>query len=416
MRLVVLGGSGSSTPELVDALNAWPGGVDRRPSLDLVLVGRSREKLELVAGECRARLAPGGPPVTVGTEADRRRALVGADVVLNQVRVGGLAARSFDESFPHAFDLPGEETMGPGGFANALRTVPALRATWDDVAEVAPGALIVELTNPAGIVCQAALREWPLRIVGVCDSPVTFTRAIAERLGRPVARVARRYLGTNHCGWYVPEDPAELDVLADIVTGMDPSVVRLHEAVPAPYVRYYVVPDRQLSAQRGKGTRASQLQALDAELLAGYATAPGAAAVRRGAPWYGLSVLPLLDVLLDVTGPDIPLILGVPNDGRIPGLPDATIVEIPHVAARPGELAHLAPHAPQAPEELPTLPALPALLLAQVGAYEALTVDALSPGAPPEARLRALLTNPLVRDADRAAAILAAIDAASPGA
>ena len=403
MRLVVVGGSGSSTPELVDALNAWPGGADRRPPLAVALVGRSQDKVELVADECRARLAPAGPPVTVEAATDLRRALDGADVVLNQVRVGGLAARAFDESFPQAFGVAGEETIGPGGFANALRTVPAQRATWDAVAAVAPGALVVDLTNPAGIVCQAALREWPLRVVGVCDSPATFTRAIAERLGRPPARTARRYVGTNHCGWYVPEGPDELDQLADLVTGMDPSVVRLHGAVPAPYVRYYVHPDRQLAAQMGRTTRAEQLQALDAELLALYAAAPGSATIRRGAPWYGLSVVPLIDALEH--GSEETLILGVPNEGRVPGVPDTTIVEVPHVAPRPGELTGLPPA---------DLPALPALLLAAVGTYEALTVDALSPGAPAEARLRALAANPLVHDLDRAAGILRAIDAGSP--
>jgi 6-phospho-beta-glucosidase len=403
MRLVVVGGSGSSTPELADALNDWPGGTGRRPPLEVVLVGRSREKLGLVGAECRTRLAPGGPPVTFGAGTDLPRALDGADIVLNQVRVGGLAARAFDESFPHAFGLPGEETVGPGGFANALRTVPALRATWDAIATIAPGALVVDLTNPAGIVCQAALREWPLRIVGVCDSPSTLTRAIAGRLGRSAARVARRYVGTNHCGWYVPEAPDELDRIADLVTGMDPSVVRLHGAVPSPYVRYYVQPDRQLAGQRGKATRAEQLQALDAELLAGYAAAPGSATVRRGALWYGAAVLPLIDALEH--GSDETLVLGVRNDGRIPGVPDATIVEVPHVAPRRGELMAL----PAA-----DLPALPALLLAEVGAYEELTVAAVSPGSAPEARLRALLANPLVRDLDQAVAILAAIDERSP--
>jgi 6-phospho-beta-glucosidase len=406
MRLVVVGGSGSSTPELVDALGAWPGGVERRPPLAVVLVGRSREKLELVAAECRARVVPDGAPVTIEAQTDLRRALEGADVVLDQVRVGGLAARAFDESFPHAFGLPGEETVGPGGFANALRTVPSQRATWAAIADVAPDALVVDLTNPAGIVVQAALRERPgLRIRAVCDSPVAFTRAIAARLGRPAGRVALRYAGTNHCGWYVPESPDELEVLADIVTGMDPPLVYLSDAVPAPYVRYYADPDRQLAAQLGKGTRAEQLQALDADLLARYASEPGAAAVRRGAVWYGLAVLPLVDALLH--GSDETLIVGVPNEGLIPGVPDATIVEVPHMAPRPGVLRALAPV---------DLPPLAARLLAEVGAYEELTVDALMPGAAPDARLKALAANPLVRDEGRAAAILAAIDEGSPAA
>ena len=128
MRLVVLGGSGSSTPELFDALADWPGGVERRPPLEVVLVGRTLEKLYVVVGACRARIGS-GPQLTVSGEADRRRALEGADVVLNQVRIGGYSARAFDESFPWQAGIPGEETMGPGGFANAVRTVPALRAT-----------------------------------------------------------------------------------------------------------------------------------------------------------------------------------------------------------------------------------------------------------------------------------------------
>ena len=205
------------------------------------------------------------------------------------------------ESFPHDFGLPGEETIGPGGFANALRTVPQLRETWNEITELAPGATVVDLTNPAGIVQQAVQREWTFRIREVCNSPVTFTRAIAERLGRPVARVARRYVGLNHCGWYVPESADELELLADLVTGMDPSVVRLYEAVPAPYVRCYASPDRQLEAQRGKTTRADELRLLDAQLVAAYRAGPGTTTARRGAPWYGLAVLRLIDALVNGT-------------------------------------------------------------------------------------------------------------------
>jgi len=404
MRLVVLGGSGSSTPELFDALEAWPGGIERRPELEVVLVGRSADKLELVAAECRRRVQVPGPPIAVGTATDRRAALDGADVVLNQVRVGGLAARIFDESFPWAFDLPGEETLGPGGFANALRTIPALRSTWDDVAAAAPDALVVNLTNPAGIVQGAAEREWRLRVVSVCDSPATFAGAIATRLGRPVERVARRYVGLNHCGWYVPEDPAEIDLIADLASGMDPSIARLHGALPAPYVRYYVVPDRILAGQRGRETRAQVLQRLDAELLAAFAARRGDEAPRRGAAWYRLGVVPLVDAW--VHGSEAPIVLGVRNDGCLPEVPDPAILELPHVAPQPGLLVPLAP---------PPRPSLPALILAEHGRYEALTVDALVPGAPPEARLRALLANPLVRDLDRAMGLLRLIDERSPG-
>jgi 6-phospho-beta-glucosidase len=403
MRLVVLGGSGSSTPELADALAAWPGGLDRRPPLEVVLVGRSAAKLELVTGEFRARAGTAGPRLSVEAATDRACALEGADVVLNQVRVGGLDARAFDETFPWEFGLPGEETMGPGGFANAVRTVPAQAATWADVAAHAPAALVVNLTNPAGIVQQAAQVGWPgLHVVSVCDAPVTFARAIAERLHRPVDEVLGRYVGMNHCGWYVPGDPGELGRLADLVVGMDPAVLEAHRALPTPYVRFYVDPDRQLAGQIGRESRAQQLQAIDAALLERYAAGPNGERRKRGAAWYALVVVPLLDAWLH--GSESPMVLGVQNDGRLPEAPATTMIEIAH-HVRPGRLEPLEP---------PARPALPALLLARHGAYEALAAAALAPGASPETRLRALLANPMVSGWAQATGLLAAIETRSP--
>ena len=403
MRLVVLGGSGSSTPELADALADWPGGLDRRPDLDVVLVGRSTGKLDVVGREFRARAGVAGPPISVSWTEDRRAALDGADVVLNQVRVGGLDARVFDETFPWDLDLPGEETMGPGGFANALRTVPAQAATWDDVRAASPDALVINLTNPAGIVQQAAQRGWPgLRIVSVCDAPVTFTRAIAERLGWPVSRVIARYVGMNHCGWFVPEDEGDLERLADLVVGMDREVVFAHRALPTPYVRYYVDPTRQLAAQRGRESRAEQLKAIDAALLGAYASGPTAERQKRGAVWYALVVAPLLDGW--VHGSSEPMVLGTTNLGRLPEVPDPAMIEVAHRLV-PGGFEPLDP---------PARPELPALLLARHGAYEALAAEALAPGATRTASLRALLANPMVPGWTAAAGLLQAIEERSP--
>ena len=406
MRVVVLGGSGSSTPELADALAAWPGGLDLRPSLEVALVGRSAAKLELVAAEFRARAGTSGPTLSVTVDTHRRRALRDADIVLNQVRVGGLDARVFDETFPRAFGVPGEETMGPGGFANALRTIPALTATWDDVATVAPDALIINLTNPAGIVHQAASIGWPgLRIVTACDGPVTLTELVARRLERPVGRVVQRYVGMNHCGWYVPESEDELPLLGDLAQGMDPSVVDLHGAVPSPYVRYYVEPARQLAVQLGRRSRAEELKEIDSALLGEYATGPAGSERprrKRGATWYALIIVPLLDGWLHGTA--APLVLGVTNAGRLPEAPPTTMIEVAHRISA-GRLEPLEP---------PARPPLPSLLLARHGLFEALTVEGLGADAPPEARLRALLANPLITDLDQAVAVLAEIDARSP--
>jgi 6-phospho-beta-glucosidase len=405
MRLVVLGGSGSSTPELFDALADWPGGLDRRPPLEVILVGRTAEKLDVVVAACRAR-AGAGPSLTVWGETDRRRALSRADVILNQVRIGGYAARAFDESFPWQAGIPGEETMGPGGFANAVRTVPALRPTWRDISEIAPGSLVINLTNPAGIVQAAALAEHPeLNIVSVCDSPMPILDRIAERLGRDRGGIWSRYLGMNHLGWWVPEDcdgPELLDELADLATGNDPLDVRLQGAIAAPYVRYYLHPDRILAGQRGKPTRAQTLATMEVSLLAGYRADPRADLPKRGAVvWYRMAVLSYLDAWIHGTS-DVPVMAGLLNGDRMPGLPPEVVVELPHRAFAPADLR------PMEPAELPPLPA--AILRAHA-AYESLAVRALAPGADEEAGVRALAANPMVVDTDRAVVLWKAIRA-----
>ena len=133
-RLTVLGGSAVSTVQLIDALADWPGGQARRPDgLELVLHGRSG-RVEAVTDACRMRAAAVALPVSVRGERDLAAALDGADLVLNQIRAGGLQARSVDESFPQEFGIPGEETMGPGGLACTVRTIGALRPIWAQVA------------------------------------------------------------------------------------------------------------------------------------------------------------------------------------------------------------------------------------------------------------------------------------------
>ena len=147
-----LGGSGTSTPELMDAIADWPGGDAAPPGAGHRAPGAlgARSSMPWPRPAAAAFLRPSVDGVHVTAEPSLDRALEGADIVLVQVRVGGLDARVFDETFPRAFGLPGEETMGPGGFADAVRTVPALADTWDRLATTAPDAFIIDLTNPGG--------------------------------------------------------------------------------------------------------------------------------------------------------------------------------------------------------------------------------------------------------------------------
>ncbi len=402
VRLVVLGGSAPATVQLIDALAGAP----RLPHVDVILHGRSAERLAAVAGAARLRAEARGLAVRVTAEAGRATALTGADIVLNQIRPGGLGQRSADESFPHEFGLPGEETLGPGGFASAIRSVAALRPVWSDVASCCPGALLVNLTNPAGIVTQAARLEFGIDVIAVCDSPLALLASAAGRLGaRDAAALRLRYAGMNHVGWYVPDEPAELDKLEGLVSGIDQDLPRLHAALPGPYLRYYAHPDRMLAAQLGRPTRADQLRELARSTLETFSRGEIPAAWQRPAPWYSLAVVPLIDAWL--TGSGQLMILGLPNLGRIAWLPDDVIVEGPATMARRG---------PAEPIPVPELPDLPRGILARHASYERLAATALAAGQPREDDLvRILLANPMVTSMDQARGLAAAIAARTAG-
>jgi 6-phospho-beta-glucosidase len=404
VRFVVLGGSAPATVQLIDAVaDRPPGSPDRRPAgLDLVLYGRSRERLAVVARAAGLRADQLGLAVTVSAVTDRTAALAGADVVLNQIRPGGLEQRSGDESFPHKFGIPGEETLGPGGFANAIRSVAAMRPIWADVATCCPRALLINLTNPAGIVTQAARLAFGLNVVSVCDSPLDLLAMAADRLGcADPTGLRARYAGLNHVGWYVPESPGELDNLAGLVAGLDPKLPRLHGALPGPYLRYYAHPDRMLAAQQGRPTRADQLRELARSTLETFGRGELPAIWQRPAPWYSLAVVPLIDAWLSGSGP--PLIVGLPNQGRLAWLPEDVIVEGPAVATRPGVIE---------PAPVTFLPDLPRGILARHASYERLAATVLAAGPPTDDDLtRILLANPMVNSLDQARGLAAAIAA-----
>lgn len=412
VRLAVLGGSGASTPELMDAIAEWPGGADRRPALDIVLHGRSARKLELVADACRSHLPAIVREVGVSTETDLDRALEGADIVLIQVRVGGLDARVFDETFPRAFGLPGEETIGPGGFADAVRTVPALADTWDRLAERAGDAFIINLTNPSGIVTQAATAHTGLRFVSICDGPVTFVEGIARSTGRAASAVRLGYAGMNHCGFWVDPQTDVLVAALSTTSGIDPEDVAALAALPTSYVRFYLHPDRLLEAQLAAAeSRAQALKRMEAEMLEQYAGHVEAAQqMRRGALWYRVSIVPLIDAL--VHGGDDPVILGLPNDGAVSWAPHDAIVELPTDIRAGGGLSR---------RPAVDLPDPVVDLLAQHASFETLTARALA-GTRSRAEMQsrrlslvdALAANPMVETAELAERLVDEILATSP--
>lgn len=410
--IAVLGGSSVSTPQFAEALAKWADRAQRQ--VELVLVGRSRDKLISVTSACGRVVAAISEKrrVEVRWSTSAEEGLAGADVVLNQVRVGGLQARAFDERFPWDLGLPGEETMGPGGFSNATRTLPVVRDLFERCFAVAPRALIINLTNPAGMVHQVAERIVGCsNVVTLCDSPVSLAETVAAFAGVDAGNCEPRYTGMNHFGWLTSFHSDGHDVLAMALQrsdelagkiGVDARIVRWLGAAPNPYLRYVYHPQRQLDVQRSKPrVRAEELMALESEALKLYGAEgsdPRAMAQCRHAAWYGVCVVPVIAAFVEERSIVMPV--GTLNRGHLPFLPDDVMVEV---------TARVAPQQQPQPLAADPLPHDSRVMLVRNAAYERLTVDAILNGDR-EARVRALAVNPLVPSVDTARAAVSVIE------
>lgn len=179
MKLAVVGGGSTYTPELIDGFARLR---DTLPVEELVLVDPAPERLELVGGLARRIFAKQGHPGRIVTTDDLDAGVEGADAVLLQLRVGGQAAREQDETWPLECGCVGQETTGAGGLAKALRTVPVVLDIAERVRRANPNAWIIDFTNPVGIVTRALLQAGH-RAVGLCNVAIGFQRRFAAMLG-----------------------------------------------------------------------------------------------------------------------------------------------------------------------------------------------------------------------------------------
>jgi 6-phospho-beta-glucosidase len=409
MKITVLGGSSVGTPELVLALQRQFAAERPSAPIELVLHGRSPDRLEPVGRAARA-LAQDCDWLRIATATDLAAAVTGARVVVNQVRIGGLAARANDETFPLAHDMPGEETVGAGGFANAARTVPAVVALMREVERHAPDALVLSFTNPASVIQYAVAKTTALNVIGLCDASVAMTAQAAQALGCDASELAIDYVGMHHFSFVTRVYRAGVDVTADLLANlaritaldMDPADVAPFGVLPTPYFKYFLYPERMLARQRvQRQSRGAQLLDIEAELLRLYAIATPeqtrAALVKRGAKWYDAIIAPVLRSIIAAKPAEF--ILNVPNGGALSWLPVDAIIETRCQLDGAGRAR---------PLPLRSSVALNADLTARIqanNAYEQLAVDAILERDHGKA-LRALTMNPLIGSVQNARAVM----------
>jgi 6-phospho-beta-glucosidase len=393
LKLTVVGGGSTYTPELVDGFARLR---DTLPVTELVLVDPAVDRLELIGGLARRIFARQGHPGRVITTSDLDAGIDGADAVLLQLRVGGQAARNEDETWPLECGCVGQETTGAGGLAKALRTVPVVLDIAERVRRTNPNAWIIDFTNPVGIVTRALLSQGH-KAVGLCNVAIGFQRRFAELLGVTPEQVSLDHVGLNHLTWEraVRVDGEDMlpKLLADHAASIADSLklpvdvlVRLG-VVPSYYLRYFHAHDEVVQELLSKPSRAAEVAALEKELLELYAdpllAEKPALLEQRGGAYYSEAAVALASSLLNNTG-DVQVVNTV-NNGTLPFLPDDAVIEVPAVVGADGAR----------PVSVRPVEPLYSGLISHVTAYEQLALDAAVRGGA-ERVFNALLAHPLV--------------------
>jgi 6-phospho-beta-glucosidase len=414
MKIAVIGGGSTYTPELV---NGFLDRIKSLPVTELWLMDIDSGRLEVVGGFAQRMVAAKGNPFKVVLTTDQRQAVQGAAYVTTQIRVGHMPARVADEYLGRLHGLIGQETTGIGGMAKAMRTIPVLLKLAEDMQELAPGALLVNFTNPSGLVTEALQRYAPqVPSVGVCNAPIGMKMQIVKELEQstgkhiPLEHADLNTLGLNHLSWHrgfrVDGEEVWPQVLTAYIAWLkaeaepesDPSVVEALGMIPNYYLGYYYQTDHKLDAQQHwPPSRGEEVIEIEKNLLKQYADPalkePPADLMLRGGAYYSTVATQLLNAHYNDMGETH--VVNVRQNGAVQGWPADWVLEMPAKVDRRGI------------HPLPAEPLPPACfgLLAHVKAYELLTVEAAVHGDR-QAAYQALLAHPLGPKADKIQAVL----------
>jgi len=414
MKIAVIGGGSTYTPELVS------GFLERVKSLpleELWLMDIDPHRLNIVGGFAQRMVTARGDTFRVVLSTNQREAVSGAAYIITQLRVGQMPARVRDEYLGSRHGLIGQETTGIGGMAKALRTIPVVLGIARDVRETAPGALLLNFTNPSGLVTEALNRyAADMPAAGVCNSGITsrmmMLGTVGDVMGSQVeaGRVVLHSLGLNHLTWYRSltidgEEmwpklfPAYLALLrSEEEPEWDIHTLESLGMIPNSYLQYFYYSDKKLRSQeKWPPSRGEEVIEIEKDLLRQYAdlalSAPPPELMLRGGAFYSTLATQLIDSHYNNLG--LVEIVNVRNNGAVKEWPADWVLEMPCKIDRNGI------------HPLPAEPLPPACfgLVAQVKMYELLTVEAAVHGDR-NAAYQALLAHPLGPKADKVQAVL----------
>lgn len=414
MKIAVIGGGSSYTPELMEGIINHK---DSLPVTEVVLIDipEGEEKVSINTAFAKRMAEKAGLPISVRYTLDRREGLKDASFVIAQIRVGGLDAREKDERIPLKYDVIGQETTGPGGFFKALRTIPVMLSICHDMEEVCKDAWLINFTNPSGIITEAILKNTRVKCIGLCNVSINMRYDAAERLSVSPDELDCRFIGLNHLSvmnhaYYQGKDrildAVSVENTESVVKNIQKdaemdAVAKELGCLLSPYMQYFYTEKEALQHEKMEaigltGTRAAQVKEVEKNLFECYKDVnlreKPAALAKRGGARYSMAAICLIDSIYNDTN-DVQVV-DVFNNGIIPQLPDDVVIEVNCRIGRNGA-------APLASD----VPASVLGLISQVKAYEEYTIEAAITGDRNKA-LIALLNNPLIHDVRDAKGIL----------
>lgn len=414
LKVAVIGGGSTYTPELV---NGFLARLEKFPLNELWLMDIDAERLNIVGGFAQRMVAAKGAPFKVILTTDQRAAVKDANYVTTQLRVGQMEARKNDEYLGMRHGLIGQETTGVGGMAKAMRTIPVILQITRDMQELSnPDAILVNFTNPAGLVTQALSKYGQIPSVGVCNVPLNARMNIIQKLEKATGKhidpeqTELKTLGLNHLSWHrgftVDGEDVWPQVIGEYIKELkssdhpewDPRLVEVLKMMPNYYLQYFYQTEKKLELQKAwPPSRGEEVMAIEENLLKEYAdpnlNEPPADLMKRGGAYYSTVATQLLNAHYNDLNETH--VVNVKNGGAVKEWPAEWVLEIPSKVKKSGI------------EPIPTEP-LPAAcfgLIAQVKSYELLTVEAAVHGDR-DAAYQALLANPLGPQADKVQQVL----------
>ncbi|MDI3472967.1 MAG: 6-phospho-beta-glucosidase [Thermotogaceae bacterium] len=346
MKICVIGGGSTYTPELMEGLIKH----SKELNIDVVFlldIPEASEKFETVAELCDRMLEKAGKPFKLIWTYDEKKALWDADFVVQQFRPGGIDGRIRDEKIPLKYGLIGQETTGVGGFSSALRAFPVIEKYLNLIERIAPKAFVINFTNPSGMISEFILNYLGYeRAIGLCNVPINIINSIAQKFGVSRDQVFLKYYGLNHLSWVekveIDGEDKTQEVLEEVYKpenipsgGLDAEMLKSLKMILNPYMRYYYATpemlEEEIKAEKSEGTRGEVVKKLEKELLELYKNKdlkekPEQLSKRGGALYSTAAVELIRDLYL---GNKRIHILNVKNNGAVTNLPNDYVLEVP---------------------------------------------------------------------------------------